>query len=382
MRFDRIFAHTAARGSDIVQRFRVAFPHAQLVPVLAESEVRKHLNGASKHVVYIGPRSSSFVSRFHPLEGVVCAPFWKFTAETSCPMGCHYCYLNLTLRIIPYVRVASNLDKGLGEMERVLYQEAKRGRRVMFNIGELADGRILNPITHLSRHFLPVLNRHPNGMLHVLTKAGSNTIGNYLDSAHLAQGRVIHVASINPQSVLSLTEEDTPPVADRLAALGELQRAGYRIRLRIDPIFDLRDFGCGEEEAYKAYDELVDQIRATITPELVTLGSYRAHPQLMPHIRRCYPNSPVLEVRTRQEGNKKRTVGRETFYRRIIDQLRAVFSQVHIALCKEPTKVWERTGLEMKPLQCSCLPFAREIPCEICRSPESGFIGSNFVCSS
>lgn len=360
IKIDRIFVHPEAAHSGLAAQFRQTFPDAELVVVVNETQLRDTPHTLNRHTVYIAPRSASFISRFRSPGGMVCGSFWKFTSETFCPMGCHYCYLSLTFRIIPYVRIASNLDRGLAQMERVLQREAGQGRRVMFNVGELADGRILDPITGLSRQVLPVLDCYPNGMLHVLTKAGMDTIGNYLDLAHLARGRVIHVASVNPQLIIDLTEEDTPPVADRLAALGELQQAGYRVRVRIDPIFDLRDFGYGEQSAFRVYDELVDQISVFCQPEMITLGSYRPSPQLLPYVRHRYPNSPVLRVVTHKDGAKRRVVGREVFYQRIFSRLQSAFPGIRVALCKEPTSIWREAGLEAKPLECSCLPLAGE----------------------
>lgn len=360
VQFDCIFINNDALGSEIASGFQTAFPTAQVVPVRAEAEVKDHSSGVGRNVVYIGPRSSPFVSRFRPPGDTICAAFWKFTPETFCPLGCHYCYLSLTFRIIPYVRVASNVSQGLDELERVLNREVRRKHRVMFNIGELADGRLLDPVTNLSRYLLPIFDRHPNGMLHVLTKAGLDTIDNYIALAHLARGQVVHVASVNPQLVIDLTEEDTPPVTDRLVGLCKLQQAGYRVRIRVDPIFDLRDFGYSEQETYRAYEELVEQIQAYCTPELVTLGTYRPDPRLVPHIRRRYPDSPVLKVRIQVEGSKKRMIGRETLYRHIIQQIRKSLPGVPMALCKETGEMWRRTGLRLKPLECSCLPFANE----------------------
>lgn len=355
-----VFVHERAASSPVTARFRRAFPDANILVVGDEGQIRLSAHRPDRRTLYIGPRSSPFISRFRPPTGMICSSFWKFTSETFCPLGCHYCYLSLTFRIMPYVRIASNLNKGLDEMERLLSAQAKVGRRVMLNIGELADGRILDPITQLSRELLPILDRNPNGMLHVLTKAGCHTIGNYLELAHLARGRIIHVASVNPQRVIDLTEEDTPPVDDRLAALAELQRAGYRIRLRIDPIFDLRAFGMTEREAFEAYDDLVDLVCGMCVPELVTLGSYRPNPQLVPHIRRRYPDSLVLRVETTPGGAKRRVLGREVFYRRISTRLRARFPGLRIALCKETPEAWSTSGLESDRLECSCLPLRGE----------------------
>jgi hypothetical protein len=150
MRVDRVFVHAKAQHGALATRFRTTFPDANIITVSAETEVRQHLHGPDKRAIYIGPRSSKFVSRFHPLHGMICSTFWKFTSETECLYGCHYCYLALTMRIIPYLRVASNLDDGLHELESTLQFEAVANRRAMFNIGELADGRLLDPITEFS----------------------------------------------------------------------------------------------------------------------------------------------------------------------------------------------------------------------------------------
>jgi DNA repair photolyase len=357
MRIRRIFLHQRAQQSNLAVRVCQAFPNAAVQIVRAESEVRQHVTGPDKHMVYVGPRSAPFVSRFEPPAGMVCSRFWKFTSETECLYDCHYCYLALTMRILPYLRLASNIEKGLDELERVLHREATTGCKIMFNVGELADGRLLDPITELSKHLLPVFHKYPNGMLHVLTKSGTGTIGAYLQLAHLAPGRVIHVVSVNPQLVIDLTENDTPPVADRLMALGQLQRAGYRIRLRVDPIFDLRDFGYEEMDAHRTYKDLIDMIATYCIPELITLGSYRPDHRLIPHLRRRHPNSPVLQVHTCPDSHKRRVPTREALYRHIVTHLRQRFPGVAIALCKEPIKMWRDVGLSPKPLQCSCRPL-------------------------
>lgn len=362
MHIERLFIHASAQHSPLAARFHTAFPCAAVTLVDAESQVRQHLEGPNKHAAYIGPRSSKFVSRFHPPRGMICSSFWKFTSETECLYGCHYCYLALTMRILPYLRVASNLDDGLIELENVLQSELAANRRAMFNVGELADGRLLDPITQLGCTILPLLHRYPNGILYVLTKSGTDTIENYLKLAHLAGGRVIHIASINPQPIIDLTELDTPPVADRLDALRELQLAGYRIRLRIDPIFNLHTLSPGTnlQATLDIYDELVSLVQQKITPEMITLGSYRPNPQLVPHIRRRYPDSPILRLETRKKGAKKRMPERDVFYRHIAQRLGDIFPSAHIALCKEPLSTWRKAGLEARPLQCSCLPLAGE----------------------
>jgi hypothetical protein len=354
----RILIHQQAASAPVAENFRRAFPGAEFSIIPGEQEIRA-LPADRAHRLHRPPhrplRQPVPSPPGHPLRALL-----EIHRRDLLPPGLPLLLPQPDLPLPPYVRIASNIERGLEQAEHLLLQEAARSRRVMFNIGELADGRLLDPVTGLSRHLLPLLDRHPNGMLHVLTKAGPETIGNYLELAHMAPGRVIHVASVNPQIVINLTEEDTPPLESRLEALRRLQRAGYRIRLRIDPIFDLRDFGYDEATALREYERLVEAIRAYCTPELVTLGSYRPDPRLPQFLRRRYPDSPVLKVQTLPDGPKRRLPARALFYRRLVDRLRAAFPGLRIALCKETPQMWRAAGLWPAPLECSCLPLVEE----------------------
>jgi hypothetical protein len=264
------------------------------------------------------------------------------------------------MRTIPYYRVASNVEDGLAELERTLSEQARRGATAMFNVGELADGRLLDPVTGFSRQLLPLIHDHPNGMLHVLSKAGTSSISNYLELSDLARGRIIHVASINPQPIIDLTEGETPRLRDRLVALRHLGEAGYRIRVRIDPIFDLRHLDGSGSDAFGVYRDMVDEVREYCAPEMVTLGSYRPSPGLIPHLRRRYPGSPVWRIETERAWPKRRLEGRETFYARIAGWVKKRFPSAVVALCKESREAWKAAGLSPAPLQCSCLPLYAE----------------------
>ncbi|MGB9776661.1 MAG: hypothetical protein ACPL7C_08985 [Anaerolineae bacterium] len=104
----------------------------------------------------------------------------------------------------------------------------------------------------------------------------------------------------------------------------------------------------------------MDAIRAYCTPELVTLGSYRPDPRLLHFLRQRYPESPVLNAPTVPDGPKRRIPSRALFYRQLVEQLRAAFPEVRIALCQETLPMWHIAGLRPAPLECSCLPLAEE----------------------
>lgn len=322
-----------------------------------QEEQRSYSNASDSGIVLFAPRYR-FVDRLIPPSGAVCAPFWRFTYVTGCPLGCHYCFLQLTLRFQPEVRVGTNISDGVKEAERVLRRAAEIEMCIMFNAGELGDGRLYAHQVRLAEQFFPLLERWPNGRLYLLSKTGLNTIGDFLAYSGPAVRQVVHAASVNPQVVIDQTEEHTAPLAERLEALRRLRDAGYRIRVRIDPIFDLRNWGASEAEAFGVYEELAEEV-GELKPEMVTLGSYRPDPNLTRFIARNYPDSPVLRARTvRGEGRKRRLPARVEFYQRLVPKLQAAGTRV--ALCKEPVRVWHAVGLSPDPLECSCLPLKEE----------------------
>ena len=74
---------------------------------------------AGKTVLHITSRASSFVDTFEPPHGVVCHRFNKAVLATGCPFDCEYCYLQLTYRINPYLRIYANLDRAIAELKRL-----------------------------------------------------------------------------------------------------------------------------------------------------------------------------------------------------------------------------------------------------------------------
>ena len=141
---------------------------------------------------------------------------------------------------------------------------------------------------------------------------------------------------------------------ERLKAARAVQQAGYRVRLRIDPMvwFD------GWEAEYA---RLVDTIYQYVQPEMFTLGSFRALNQLRSIIRQRFPDSPLLEapfVKADLEHARERypLSYRVRLYLHVLDRIRRYDPRVPVSLCKEDNEAW--TVLRDKgfvPAACNCL---------------------------
>lgn len=333
-------------AGDIAGRSGLPLKWIDRVPSSNEKSGSDRLE-AERGVLLLRNRTSRFIDQFtHPLGR--CAKFYKLTAYNNCNFWCEYCYLYLTFRTNPVSTHFVNYEKmyrEILEFEGAVIPEALR----VLNLGELCDPLAIEDVTGFAEKLIPFTAEHlKKTRLLFLTKAAN--VDSLLSLPH--DGRTIMSFSLNTDRVYRNLEHRTAPPEERLAAARKLQRAGYEVRIRIDPIIIYRGW---EDE----YTELVRNLFRQVTPDRITLGEYRPSVGLASHIRRRFPDSKLLKVNESLEndGVKLRypVNRRSQAFRTIIDEIRRQNSAVPVSLCKEATEVWEKGGLEINGLRCNCL---------------------------
>lgn len=73
---------------------------------------------------------------------------------------------------------------------------------------------------------------------------------------------------MNNELVSRKFEIGAPPFERRLGAAAKAQKAGYPVRIRLDPIVPFEDW-------QETYSETIKQIFSKIRPERITLGTLR-----------------------------------------------------------------------------------------------------------
>ena len=337
----------------------------------------KEIHKLSKATLVLRARRSPFTKRFDAVpKGSICTRFHQLTPELNCVSECHYCYLEKTLRY-PHLMLPThftNYDRMFKDIERTL--EKNKGRNgviaspVIFNLGELADSRMLDHITEFSRVIVPFIARTENGYLHCLSK--SRNYENFLDLEHRDEDgrtRVIQVASVNAQPVIDAVEHKTGSLIERVTAISKFQEAGYRVRYRFDPLMfvgDLFETGmsvCEDLEATKKmYSEMMDVVFEYSNPEMITMGTYRPSSGLNVYLDKRYPNSPILQIETSLDRGKGRVEDEKRFalYSWFSQEIKRRSPGTAVAVCKETPSAWNTIGKSPTPLECSCLLFADE----------------------
>lgn len=219
----------------------------------------------------------------------------------------------------------------------------------VLNLGELGDPLAVDYITGFAKQIIPFMPEHaPRTRLLFLTK--SDCVDDILSLDH--GGQSIISFSVNTDTVFQQLEHRTASPDSRLIAAAKAQKAGYEIRLRIDPVIYYSTWE-------KDYVTLVDKIFKYVQPARITIGEYRPSNGLAHHISARFPESALLKVNKSlvREGKKLRYPKnlRVKMFGTIIDAIKKYRSDIDIALCKEQPEIWKALGLGMKGLSCNCV---------------------------
>lgn len=271
---------------------------------------------------------------------IACGMFWELRWAYGCPFNCSYCFLRGTMRgrMKPqYVRtelVLQALDEAF----------AKIKTPAIFNSGELSDS-LMNP-----QLMEPIVNKFEEQKLHkiyLLSKCGAQNVGFLTDTP---RKQVICGWSINARVAAKLWEKNAASPDDRIDAAAIVSNAGYDTRIRIDPIFPVKDWRSN-------YGDLLNQILSRLTPNRIILGTPRGLWKTIKYAKEA--NADLEWIRFFAEdsswGKKLAFEQRKAIYTFFFDRLKAAgYVQSKISLCKETLEMWKALELNCAPGLCNC----------------------------
>jgi spore photoproduct lyase len=305
------------------------------------------LDGKSK-VLISQVNNGSIITRFDktPLPqsstDVICPHFVELKWAYGCPFDCSWCYLKGTFRFRPegIKPVIKDLEKVKLHVQTFL-NEVKEPE--ILNTGELADSLMMeNGLNAFSQFIIPLFEAQDRHKVLFVTK--STNIKNLLEID--PHNQVIVSFTLNALPVAELWEKKTPKVLDRIKAAAELEKAGYEVRIRIDPMVPMDNW----EGLYR---ELIDTIFSKFRPERITLGSLRG---LQSTINGTKDTTWVHYLKeTSNWGKKIDFKTRFQMYWSITTYLKKKHKYDQIALCKETKAMWQKLGMDYKNIKCNCV---------------------------
>jgi len=280
-------------------------------------------NQAQEAMMIARPRKSGFIRRFDGTNGLVCNRFYRLILSNGCPFSCQYCYLGL---IFGDNRGPVVFTNPWLEVERQL-EKIPTG---VFSTGDLADSLAVTP--PLLQPAIEYFRRQRDKFLFLTTK--SKNIELFVRTRPTSQVWISF--SVNAVKTWELFEKNTPHPDERLAAARRLKEAGWRVRIRIDPV--IPEVGIGH------YREVARKVSG-LAPERVTVGVLKHFPRLS----RCQRERPRKQLAESRNGIKRYPSHVKA---RIFNSL-AEWLGFQPAICRETPGLWEELGWKANGCNCT-----------------------------
>ena len=207
---------------------------------------------------------------------------YYFSHMLNCVYDCRYCFLQGMYQSGNYV-VFINADDFFADIDAITDQHSDN---VWFFSGYDCDSLALDPVTGFVDDCLNHFATNVKAHLELRTK--STQVRPLLGREPLSN--VVVAFSLSPEAVVSAEEHGTPSLSKRLEALRNLQQAGWKIGLRLDPLLYADNFE-------SLYGEMFDQIADTLVMNQVhsvSLGVFRLPKGFHKKLVRLYPHARLL----------------------------------------------------------------------------------------
>jgi spore photoproduct lyase len=160
-----------------------------------------------------------------------------------------------------------NYEDFLNDIKLVVDEHANDEKPAWFFSGYDCDSLAYEPVTKFAEFFVPAFKQFDNAVLELRTK--STQIRSLLNIE--PQHNVVVAYSLSPERVAKELEKGAPSLKKRIEAMQKLQKAGWRIGLRFDPIIWHADYLADYKEAVTQVFDALDPSRI----DSVTLGGFR-----------------------------------------------------------------------------------------------------------
>lgn len=209
---------------------------------------------------------------------------YYFSHMLNCLYDCRYCFLQGMYRSAHYVLFV-NYEDFARQLEQVI---AAQAAPAVFYSGYDCDSLAFEPVSRFCDYFLPLFARHPQATLEIRTK--STQVRKLIDLTPLPN--CIVAMSLMPEAPGQRWEDKVPALDKRLDALARLQKAGWRVALRFEPVIPQGD-------TLAQYQELFARVFAVLDPERlhsVSLGEFRMPKEFHRNIVRLYPEEKLYAM--------------------------------------------------------------------------------------
>jgi len=285
------------RTGEICRRF----PQARLIPCRHYGEIfnRKNQNFRLQKVqpaLILAKKFKNFVLDAPAGYGIGGTCNYYFSHMLNCIYDCRYCFLQGMYRSANYVVFVNYEDFTDAIIKKI---NDNINCKSFFFSGYDCDSLALEPVTRFADNYLPIFRRYPDACIELRTK--STQIRSLLKIDPLPN--CVIAFSFTPEEISNALEHGTPSIDKRLAAMVKLQKHGWKLGLRFDPLIYQDNY----DEIYERLFNIIFSKIAAENLHSVSLGTLRFPETYFQNIIRLYPDERLFT------GSFERKQGMRTY---------------------------------------------------------------------
>jgi len=283
------------------------------------------------------------------IHGGACQPAMELNIVEGCVFRCAYCGFGR--------RVHFTLD-----VERIIAgleaEFAKHPQQRLYKFSNMTDLPAFEPEIDIIPPMVRRFAREKDRYLMLFTK--SDNVAFLRDIDH--RGHTVISWSLTADSASRMLDKRTATMEERIAAMGEMQSAGYLVRARLSPIIPVKNW---EQE----YRTLFERLFASVEPDLVTLEllGWMKFNDLLTIVSPELLDEVLLEE-ARAHSDELNDVmwgpftqdAHEKVYRFCIETVKELSPRTPVSVCHGTVATWKALGnlMGMTPEQyiCNCGP--------------------------
>ena len=238
----------------------------------------------------LAQKFNNFVLPAPESYGIGASQNFYFSHMLNCLYDCRYCFLQGMYQSAHYVLFV-NYEDFQSAIENTI--ASLPDENLHFFSGYDCDSMAFEPISHFAEFFLPFFKNTSRSLMELRTK--STQIRMLLNQEPVEQCLIAY--SLTPEKIAAAVEHKTPSVERRLSAMQSLQRQGWQIGLRFDPLLYQSSY-------QKDYENLFESVFSILNADKlhsVSLGGFRLPKSFYSTLSNMYPDerlfaSPLEEV--------------------------------------------------------------------------------------
>lgn len=208
---------------------------------------------------------------------------YYFSHMMNCVYDCRYCFLQGMYRSAHYVLFVNYEDFGTTLEQHFTKHQ---GEDSYYFSGYDCDSLALEPISHFTEYFLPLFRNNPKAWLELRTK--STQVRSLLATEPV--DNCVIAFSFTPQAISSALEYKVPALNKRIDAMCNLQKHGWRIGLRFDPLIYVEDY---QTQYRNMFEELFSRVNLD-TLHSVSMGLFRMPDNFYKNAAALYPDEKLF----------------------------------------------------------------------------------------